>query len=74
LVVLDGPFANVRIVEPIDITWAHVLKWVGFENWGHHPWPTGGDMTADDAAARIVDADKIVLLLLDEGRHGAAFH
>ena len=74
LVVLDGAFTDVGIVEPVDISWAHILKRIGFEDRRYHAWPTGRDMATDNAAAGIVDANKVVLFFLDEGRHGTAFH
>ncbi len=74
LVVLHGAVRDVRVVEPVDVARPHGLERVELQDGLQHAGPAARDVAGHDAAPRVEDADEVVLLLLDEGRHRAALH
>ena len=74
LVVLDGAVGQIRIVEPVRVAGAHGLDRILPEDGRDHARSARGDVRRHHAARLVVEADEVVLLLLDEGRHRAPLH
>ncbi len=74
LMVLDGAVGDVGVVEPVHVARAHRLERVDLEDGLQHPGAATRNVAGHDAPARIEDADEVILLLLDEGRHRAPLH